>query len=130
MPFFRVQIRYLLNPAVPLMVIVVLSLTGCFAPLHSPGIPASELPDSFRYPVRSSRPQLNLGSLVAPPPMEYLLGSGDVLEVIIPDLFGESVFRPIRVPVQENGAIQLPRVGVISVGGDSLQTAQEKINRV
>ncbi len=129
MPFFRGHTKYWLSQATPLMLMAILSLSGCFAPLHSPGIPAAELPDTFRYPVRESRPQLNLGSLVVPPPNEYLLGSGDVLEVIIPDLFGESIFRPIRVPVQKNGSIQLPRVGVISVGGESLQTAQVKINR-
>lgn len=129
MPFFWGQTKYRLSQVTPFMLMAILSLSGCFAPLHSPGIPAAELPDTFRYAVREYRPQLNLGSLVVPPPIEYLLGAGDVLEVIIPDLFGESIFRPIRVPVQKNGSIQLPRVGVISVGGDSLQTAQIKINR-
>lgn len=112
----------------PVTMVIMLSLSGCFTPLRSHGIPASQLPDSFRDPVNKYMPEMNLSSLVSPPPAEYLLGPGDVLEVIVPDLFGETSFRPLRAQVQDNGFIQLPRVGGVFVGGYSLQTAQTSIN--
>ncbi len=109
-------------------VAILVSLPGCFAPLRSHGIPASQLPDSFRNPVNKYLPEINISSLSSPPPAEYLLGPGDVLEVIIPDLFGETSFRPLRTQVQDNGFIQLPRVGSLFVGGYSLQAAQTIVN--
>ncbi|MGE3317497.1 MAG: hypothetical protein AB7O26_20480, partial [Planctomycetaceae bacterium] len=39
------------------------SMTGCFAPLCYSGVPACELPDSFRTPTRSVAPLMNLANL-------------------------------------------------------------------
>jgi len=128
MPFRTEQLRQRLSLLAPVAMAIMLSLSGCFAPLRSHGIPACQLPDSFRKPVNRYMPEINIGSLVSPPPAEYLLGPGDVLEVIIPDLFGETSFRPLRTHVQDNGFIQLPRVGSLYVGGYSLQAAQAAIN--
>ncbi|MGH7199314.1 MAG: hypothetical protein ACREJB_01835, partial [Planctomycetaceae bacterium] len=36
---------------------------GCWAPLHYSAVPARELPDSFRMPVRSRLTSLNLAHL-------------------------------------------------------------------
>ncbi len=128
MPFRTEQFRQRMSLLAPVAMAIIVSLSGCFAPLRSHGIPASQLPDSFRDPVNKHLPEINIGSLVSPPPAEYLLGPGDVLEIIIPDLFGETSFRPLRAQVQDNGFIQLPRVGSLYVGGYSLQTAQAAIN--
>ncbi len=130
MLFFSDQIKQRLSLWAPITMAITLSLSGCFTPLRSHGIPASQLPDSFRTSVNKCVPQLNLSSLVSPPPTEYLLGPGDVLEVVIPDLFGETSFRPLRAQVQDNGYIQLPRVGSLYVGGYSLQAAQASINNI
>ncbi len=111
MPFRTEQFTQRLSLLAPVAMAIILSLSGCFAPLRSHGIPASHLPDSFRDPVNIHLPEINISSLVSPPPTEYLLGPGDVLEIIIPDLFGETSFRPLRAQVQDNGFIQLPRVG-------------------
>ncbi len=128
MPFICKLFRRRLSLLALASIAIIVSLSGCFAPLRSYGIPASQLPDSFRDPVCKNLPEINIATLVSPPPVEYLLGPGDVLEVIIPDLFGETSFRPLRAQVQDNGMIQLPRVGSIYVGGYSLQAAQAAIN--
>src|SRR5688572_6590608 len=58
-----------------------LASTGCYAPLHSFAVPACELPDNFRMPIRTAGPPLNFAALTLPPPTDYLLGQGDTLEV-------------------------------------------------
>jgi len=104
-----------------------LAATGCYAPLLSPGIPAGYLPDSFRYPHRSLAPPLNLANLTVPPPEDYLLGTNDVLEVTVPDLFPGAEARPLQVQVMASGEIQLPLARRIRVGGMNLLQAQEEI---
>lgn len=102
--------------------------TGCFAPLCYTGIPACELPDSFRTPTRSVAPHMNLANLALAPPKEYLLGQDDILEVTIPDLLRRGEINPIRVQVTGTGEIQLPLVAAVKVGGMNLGQAQKAIN--
>lgn len=109
--------------------IVVALLAGCYAPMHSPGTPATDLPDEFRYPMRTMPQPINFSTLTAEQPFAYLLGSGDVLEIAIPDLIGPGQMEAIQVTVLEQGEISLPRVGPISVGGLSLADAQMQVNR-
>ncbi|MFG0335374.1 MAG: polysaccharide biosynthesis/export family protein, partial [Maioricimonas sp. JB049] len=104
-------------------------LSGCYAPLRSPGIPATQLPDEFRMPIRTAGAPLNYSSLVAPTPPAYLLGTGDVLEITAPDLMQRGDARPFQVQVLETGEIHLPRVGPVTVGGHSLAEAQVRINQ-
>jgi polysaccharide biosynthesis/export protein len=106
----------------------ILSLVGCYAPLHSPGIPARELPDSYRWPVRTAATPLNYSTLVTPPPATYLLGTEDLVEVLVPDLISEGTVFTVQTRVLENGEIQLPRVGGVPVAGLSLASAQHEIN--
>ncbi|WP_164100517.1 polysaccharide biosynthesis/export family protein [Candidatus Laterigemmans baculatus] len=110
----------------PLLCGVALS-GGCWAPLHSPGIPASTLPDSFRVPVRTAGMPLNFANLTAQPPADYLLGPGDVLRVTIPDLFPQSETQPLEVQVMASGEVHLPLVGAVRVGNGNLMQAQRVI---
>lgn len=102
-------------------------LSGCYAPLHSPGIEARKLPDEFRAPLRTSGLPLNYASLVMPPPPVYLLGPGDVLDVNIPDLIEIGRSDPFQTSVLETGQIQIPRLGLVPVAGLSLAETQARL---
>lgn len=102
---------------------------GCYAPIHSPGIPAASLPADFRTPIRTAGLPLNYSTLVGPHPPVYLLGPGDVVEVIAPDLVSPGDARPIPLQVLDGGVIALPRVGPVHVGNMTLAQAQDQINR-
>ena len=112
-----------------LLAITIVVNGGCYAPIHSPGIPAASLPPEFRTPVRTAGPPLNYSTLVGPQPPVYLLGPGDVVEVIAPDLVGPGDARLIPLQVLDGGEIALPRVGLVHVGNLTLAQAQEQINR-
>lgn len=104
-------------------------LGGCYAPLHSPGIPASCLPESYRVPTRSIGEPLNFASLTAAPQGDYLLGPDDVLEVVLHGLNPAGEIRPLRAQVMANGFIHLPLVGAVQVGGMNLMDAQIAITK-
>ena len=118
---------------------VVVCAVGCYAPLRSPGTPASRLPDHFRTPVKSCSAPLNFGQLSMSVPDEYLLGRDDVLKVEIYDLFANrnqprqitGIQGPTRdefeVRVSGRGNVLLPLVGEVLVGGMSLAQAQNAI---
>ncbi len=101
---------------------------GCYAPLHSPGIAARELPDQFRWPLRTSAAPLNYSHLVAETPPAYLLGTGDKLQITAPDLIAQGHSEPFQVQVLDQGEIYIPRLGPVAVGGLTLGQAQQKIN--
>ncbi len=103
-------------------------MIGCYAPVRSPGIPAAQLPDHFRYPMRTSGEPLNYSLLAASAPPVYTLGTGDVLEITIPDLIQAGEARPFQVQLLETGEVFLPRVGPVQIGGLSLADAQRRIN--
>lgn len=105
------------------------TLAGCYAPLVSRGIPASSLPDHYRQPTRSVGEPLNFASLTSPPHAEYLLGPGDILEVVVHDLNPGGEVRPIRAEVMANGYIHLPLVGAVDVGELNLMEAQIAITK-
>lgn len=113
----------------PCAVLLALALTGCYAPLHKSGIPATVLPDTFRMPLRVTGPRLNLANLVVPPPADYLLGPNDVLEVSIPGLLPGVENPPMKVRVMANGDIQLPLVGAVNVLEMNLLQAQQAITK-
>ncbi|MBW3598790.1 MAG: polysaccharide biosynthesis/export family protein [Planctomycetes bacterium] len=112
-----------------LAAVVVITASGCYAPLRSPGVPASALPDHFRMPMRAVGPPLNYAMLTAPPPRDYFLGPGDVLSVTVPDLFPNAVVQPLQVQVMASGEVYLPLIGAVRVGGMNLLQAQQVITR-
>lgn len=110
--------------------LVLASATGCYAPMCSPGVPARTLSDEYRWPIRTAGEPLNYSMLAASPPSAYLLGSGDVLEVTVPDLVQRGDAQPFEVQVLESGEAYFPRVGPIQLGGLTLAQAQYEINSV
>lgn len=104
-------------------------LAGCYAPIHSPGIPAHTLPDDFRWPTRTSAAPLNYSSLVGQAPIVYLLGPGDTLTITAPDLITQGHSEPFEVQVLDHGEIYLPRLGAVWVGGLSVAQAQQRVNQ-
>lgn len=101
---------------------------GCWAPFRSPAVPACSLPDEFRMPTRIVGDPLNFATLTVPPPADYLLGTGDVLELTVAGLYEGAEFRPLRLQLMADGRIHLPLVGSLHVGGMNLVQAQEAIS--
>lgn len=123
----------------------VLLLSGCYAPLHSPGVEARTLPDSFRYPVRSRSCDINYAMLTRLAPDHYLLGEGDLLSVEIFDLVPQARRLPpldpdrqgaSRSPAQAfevrlppDGQILLPLVGFVRVDNLTIEQARRAITK-
>ena len=110
-----------------LLAACLVATAGCYAPLCSPGIPAASLPDTFRADANVARAAQPLYSR-RPAGGPYRLGTGDVLEITIPDLLQRGAAHPMRIEVLDTGEIFLPRVGPVPVGGMSLAEAQHVIN--
>lgn len=108
--------------------VTLFSLTGCYAPLVSHGVPAGTLSEEFRIPFRTGGQPLNLSTLTLTPPRDYLLGPNDLLEVTIPGLYEQAEIRPLRVRVMGDGTIHLPQLGPVRVDGRNLVQAQRAIN--
>jgi len=110
-----------------LAVVCVCAVSGCWAPLCSPGVPAHLLPECYRTPTRGVGPPLNFSSLTLDPPVDYLLGANDTLDVTVPQLFEGAETQPLRVRVMASGEIQLPLIGPVKVEGMNLLEAQQAI---
>ncbi len=110
------------------VVLLIILSCGCWAPFRSPGIPACELPEEFRAPIRTGGPPLNFSSLTISQPDDYLIGANDVLAVTIQELSEGALPQTISATVMADGNIQLPMVGPIQVGGKNLIAAQKEIN--
>ncbi|HIE97082.1 MAG TPA: hypothetical protein EYQ63_08715 [Fuerstia sp.] len=104
--------------------------TGCYAPLHSHGTSARLLSDEYRWPQRTAATPLNYSSLVGPVPSVYLLGAGDRLDITVADLIANGNVQSFQVQVLNDGTIHLPRSGPIVVGGLTLAQTQEHVNKV
>jgi protein involved in polysaccharide export with SLBB domain len=76
---------------------------------------------------RSVSGPINYTALTISPPRSYRLGPGDILEIIVPDLYDGAEGRPLRVQVLDNGEIHLPMVGAIPIEGLALSEAQDSI---
>lgn len=111
-----------------LLSLVLLVAGGCWAPLCSHGIPAPNLPDTFRTASRTAGPPLNFASLSIPPQADYILGPNDVLEVIVHGLYPGIEARPLRAQIMANGEISLPLVGPVHVAGMNLMRAHTAIH--
>lgn len=108
---------------------VALAQTGCWAPFHSPGIPARSLGDEFRVPMRTAGPPLNFSSLTIAPQPDYILGPSDILEVTVHGIYPTAPVMPLRAQIMANGEIQLPLVGPVKVGGMNLAMAHAAIKK-
>lgn len=105
--------------------------TGCYVPLRSPAIPARCLSDRYRTPTRSDATKLNLASLAAPAPADYILGPKDTLQVVVAGLSNPGVeerVRPILATIMADGKIRLPLVGEVALNGMNLSQAQKAID--
>ena len=119
------QQRTFISVSLPLFLLVA---SGCWAPLASPGIPASSLPDEFRTPYKTLAPQLNLASLTRPPVPDYILGPNDVLEVLVYGLYEGVNPVPVRAQIMASGHVQLPLVGPVRVAGLNILQAHQAIS--
>ena len=117
--------------------------TGCqaFHPLE--GVPAVELSDAFRTPVRSPRQVIDLSLLGQPRPHVYRVDTGDVLGVYINTITGaEGIDAPptlsettlnlvpgIGTPflVGRDGTIQVPELGPVFVRGMSFAEVADRL---
>ena len=102
-------------------------LCGCWAPLLSPGIPASQLPETYRTPNRTAGKPLNYASLTVPATGDYLLGPGDILDITMFPNQPVAAVRPLRVQINSGGEIYLPQIGSVSVTGLTLLQANQEI---
>lgn len=104
-----------------------LTSLGCWAPLHSRAVPASQLSDVYRTPIRTAGAPLNFATLTAEPPSDYILGTNDVIDVTVPGLYQGAEIRPMRTQVMASGEIQLPMIRPVRIGGLNLLQAQRII---
>lgn len=111
-----------------LICLMAVSCVGCYAPIHSPGVEARKLPDFYRWPTRTVANPLNYSHLVRQVPSAYILGPGDKLSLIAPDLIQQGSSEPVQVEILENGEITVPRLGAVSVAGLTLSQAHQKVN--
>jgi len=118
------------------LLLAALVCSGCYVPgpkqnmvLNGHSVCAVDLPQDFRTPSRGVASKLNLASLSVPPPAEYLLGPEDTLEVTVPGLSDDSVFRPIRTRLMSDGRASLPLIGNILLAGMNLRQAEQAINQ-
>ena len=99
---------------------LIILLCGCWAPLLSPGIPASQLPETYRTPNRTAGKPLNYASLTVPATGDYLLGPGDILDITVFPNQPIATVRPLRVQINSGGEIYLPQIGSVPITGLSL----------
>ncbi|MFK7820936.1 MAG: polysaccharide biosynthesis/export family protein [Planctomycetaceae bacterium] len=115
-------------PFLALSVVATMAISGCYAPLTSPGIAARDLPEEFRFPVRSNRNRLNLAELTIPQRAGQV-GPGDLLSVHVHGLSEEPTSEPLQVRVLEDGTIDLPLIGSVSVAGRTLPRVRDELVR-
>lgn len=108
---------------------MVLSFAGCYAPLHSHGVAAASLPDTYRMACRTGGPLLNYAGLALPAQSDFVLGPGDIIEVTLYRLNPDGTPAVVRVQVMSNGEIHLPIAGGVQVGGKTLVEAQAAITK-
>jgi polysaccharide biosynthesis/export protein len=115
---------------------------GCYAPLKSPGIPASSLPASFRSPTKQFSDDLNFAMLTQSSPAAYVLGPKDVIRVEIANLaprlqrlglpVADNGLNPgnatvLEVELDESGRVLLPLLGTVNLKGKSIPEARLQI---
>jgi protein involved in polysaccharide export with SLBB domain len=87
----------------------------------------AELPTEVQAQAPTKLKTLQLASLGTPTRSEYQIHPGDLLEVTISDLVGESQFYPLPVRVLEDGSVRLPLAGPVTVAGLSFPEAEQVI---
>jgi protein involved in polysaccharide export with SLBB domain len=121
-------------------------LTGCAA-LTNPvanGIPVQRMPPELLGESKNAMESLPVSALRQAPPVEYLLGAGDVLGIWIEGILGEKGQAPpvqhsegsklapaigFPIPIRSNGTIALPFVDPIKLQGKTLEQAEEAIRK-
>jgi protein involved in polysaccharide export with SLBB domain len=138
--------RYLLRAAA----LLVLALTGCAAVTNpvADGVPVRLVPPELLAPPAPAGDPLPLNVLRQTPPAEYRLDRGDVLGVYVEGYLGDrNVPLPTHVgplaqmreqrrqpasagypvPVRDDGTIDLPQAGSVSVRGLTVAQAREAV---
>jgi hypothetical protein len=123
-----------------------MAFTGCAA-LTNPvanGIPVQRVPPELLAESKNDMESLPVSALRQTPPVNYLLGPGDVLGIWIEGILGEKGQAPpvhysentklapaigFPIPVRANGTISLPYVDPIKVQGMTLEQAEEAIKK-
>ena len=126
------------------------ALVGCAAVTNpvSDGVPVRLVPPELLAPSKAGDVPLPFNLLGQPPPDQYRLAGGDVLAVFIEGYLGEKgvaiptyvspLLQPrdqhrtpasagYPVPVQEDGTIDLPLAGTVSVRGLTVPEARQAI---
>lgn len=126
-----------------LVSLLLMASGGCYAPLRSPGIPASTLPDHYRTPKKACSTTLNYATLTRPKPVVHQLRPKDVVRIEIADLTPRlQDLPPIEAPgageqgpysyaverrLDEQGEIMLPFIGLVNLADLTLVQARERI---
>lgn len=120
-----------------------LAACGCYAPLHSPGIPANQLSEEFRIPFKRQNFDINFAMLRRSTPPQYLISVDDIVRVEVSDLqpfkdldLGTTNNRSPRadigpetrdIQISSSGTMLLPLIGEVYVENLTLDQAQKKV---
>jgi hypothetical protein len=117
---------------------------GCAAVTNpvANGLPARMLPDELKAETREGFEQIPLTMLRQAPPESYLLAPGDTLGIYIEGVIGAAETPPpvnipdsaelppsigYPFPIRADGTISLPYVGPLTVGGMTVEEAEQRV---
>ena len=106
-----------------LLGVVLLSLTGC----HRGVIRANKIPADLAAPIYTSPKQLNLTQLSKSTLSSERLYVGDVVDVSISTGIEQGQAPSWQVRIAENGAVNIPLVGVVQVAGLLMPEAERVV---
>lgn len=87
---------------------------------------AASLPQEFRVGPTATVDRINLNRLAAPSASQRLIGQGDLLELMVATGYESNRVQTVLVRVDDQGAINVPLIGQVAVGG--LDPAEAEAN--
>lgn len=109
--------------AAAMLALLAASSLGCMGGSYY----ASDLPPELQAPVLSNSGNIDLASFAKPTSAEDLVTPGDVLEVSISTGLEERYAPTWTLRVDDNGAVTVPLVGPVRLGGLALSDADRAI---